>query len=695
MPPHFVQSLRFVQSPPVAQSPRCSSSLPLSVASVVPPSWSPRSAPLFCSPDGLWLWFSSLPAPARAAGFSVFLASLSACCLTLLAVLCGASLPRPSRLQRQSPPRPVAGASLLLLLAGVSLLLSLPARALSSSRRPSAFLSSCSVAPPLSPRETGEFGRRASSPAVLRFSESARRPSLAGASPGAGASQLPLRLTSRLPPRLRHTSALASFLSSARPQDHFASAAARLSRASASSSPFASVPSSSPSPSPSPRCSSAASSRCPGAHSSSSLSFLPEQPADREEAADALAGQLPEFSFDFFEETPEPPPLASHGPEDSPTIHVPGVWYLYLPRWLYASSETHADALRGAELKQGGGRRAGAAKGKEKRRKASAEKAGDPSSSLHRPAGCMYTPDPDGICGRKGGYDGPEAAFFFEDHTAVIPSLSARGNWALVDPPKSSPLLNKELRLCIFSGQVPQERLLLRGLFAFAPRPTISLWDERVQLHAAQLGGSVFVQRNAQSAASGSATGLPLNVQVCDNAGNVVLGAEEPEAVDEEKKHEKDDASAAATFQAAGDFTAYRLLGEDENYFNVHHHFIRYGPKRLYRLLEPDAPELGPRANAVVETLLAPKSPVALHPSAAPIQSTSPSRKGSGKGAVKDDDKRNATHGKDADEETQELRLRLEAVLREFAREPPEEVIWPVPRLPKRSALEEDEEAEE
>ncbi|KEP60661.1 UNVERIFIED_CONTAM: hypothetical protein HHA_276970 [Hammondia hammondi] len=447
-------------------------------------------------------------------------------------------------------------------------------------------------------------------------------------------------------------------------------------------------------------------SRCHSA-SSSPLSFVADQDGairapDEciEEEHASLLEQLPEFSFDFFDETPEPPPLASHGPEDSPTIHVPGVWHFYLPRCMYAAgaaeegsrateSEKRGVTSAGEEAENSG--EAGKSGGKERRRNKKMEstetetprkKGGTPGGGKKR----TYTSDPDGICGRKEDYDGPEAIYFFEDHTALIPSLSARGNWALVDPPKNSPLLNKEFRLCIFSAQSPHERLLLRGVFAFSPRPAISLWDERVQLHAAQVSGSTFVRRDVKELRSSSATGLPPNVELWDNAGNVVLGQEA-----ETEKKEEDALGEGVQFLSAGDFTAYRVLGEDENYFKVHHHFIRSGPKRLYHILEPDAPELSPGATAPVETLLAPKSPIALYPSATPVKQGG--KRNHRKGMQPGD--KGTMEDKESEETKGEVRERLEALLHQFSQESPEAVVWPVPRLPKRAALEEDEEDEE
>ncbi|CBZ56435.1 conserved hypothetical protein [Neospora caninum Liverpool] len=406
--------------------------------------------------------------------------------------------------------------------------------------------------------------------------------------------------------------------------------------------------------------------------------------------------------------TPEPPPLASHGPEDSPTIHIPGVWHFYFPRWMYTADEEeegNADFSASATRRDGGAGKAeglkdatsSGAKGKNRRLKK--KEATVSETSQQTPKGetagegvrHAYTRDPDGICGRKGDYDGPEAIYFFEDHTALIPSLSARGNWALIDPPQNAPLLNKEFRLCIFSNRSPHERLLLRGVLAFSPRPTISLWDERVQLHAAQLAGSIFVRQDAKELSSASATGLPPNVEVWDNAGSVVLGQEAQEASTERK--EADAFGSDVQFLPAGNFTAYRLLGEDENYFKVHHPFIRTGPKRLYHVLEPDARAAPPGATATVETLLASKSPVALYPSAAPMPHDGkrqpkkvihPGRKRQEKGS-----------DNESEDDEHEMRQRLEALLNQFAQEPPEEVLWPIPRLPDRSALEEDEDEDD
>ncbi|KYK65167.1 putative transmembrane protein [Toxoplasma gondii TgCatPRC2] len=451
---------------------------------------------------------------------------------------------------------------------------------------------------------------------------------------------------------------------------------------------------------------SSASSRCHSA-SSSPLSFVtdqdgatraPDEWAEEEHAS--LLEQLPKFSFDFFEETPEPPPLASHGPEDSPTIHVPGVWHFYLPRSMYTAgaaeegssateSEKRGTTSAGDEAENSGEAGKSGGKGRRRNKKMESTETEMPREKGGTTRGGKqhaYTSDPEGICGRKEDYDGPEAIYFFEDHTALIPSLSARGNWALVDPQKNSPLLNKEFRLCIFSAQSPHERLLLRGVFAFSPRPAISLWDERVQLHAAQISGSTFVRRDVKELASSAATVLPPNVELWDNAGNVVLGQEA-----ETKKKEEDALEETVQFLSAGDFTAYRVLGEDENYFKVHHHFIRSGPRRLYHVLEPDAPELFPGATAPVETLLAPKSPVALYPSAAPVKQGG---KRNHRKVMQPGDK-GMTEDKQSEETKGEVRERLEALLHQFSQEPPEAVLWPVPRLPKRAALEEDEEDEE
>ncbi|PHJ24246.1 transmembrane protein [Cystoisospora suis] len=406
--------------------------------------------------------------------------------------------------------------------------------------------------------------------------------------------------------------------------------------------------------------------------------------------------ELPPLSFDFFGEENEPPPLASHGYGDSPSIHIPGVWHFYFPRCMYLpgdSGETLGGGLEGdiSDQDSGTGRQSTEGTKGEKGLKNKRPKAlGDrqrasgglrENQSTQTPRECTYVPDSKGIFGRKR-YGGPEAIFFFEDHTAVIPSLSARGNWAIVDPPESSPLTNKEIRLCVFSSKAPQERILLRGILAFSDHPTISLWEERVQLHAAQAGGSVFVGKDVRAGAASAAAALPQSVQVWDESGNVLLDGDK--AAGGRSERDEEPFSATATYTLSGEFTGYRILGEDENYFKVHHHFVRYGPKQLYHLVEP-APAVGARlVSAVTESFLAPKSPVAIKPAVALRSRGKPgtARQGPRKEESVEDPRSSAG----------DLRDRLDEVLAHFADEDPQTVAWPVPRLPKSSQLEEEDE---
>ncbi|KAL8433806.1 hypothetical protein ACSSS7_003602 [Eimeria intestinalis] len=120
--------------------------------------------------------------------------------------------------------------------------------------------------------------------------------------------------------------------------------------------------------------------------------------------------------------------------------------------------------------------------------------------------------------------------------------------WITEDAAIACPDLKVTLRM---SSPAPgASELELRGLLAHSASPPIRLWDNRVELSAAVLAGAVSLRRLER-----------------DCSGRVVLSGvgEEASKAFSSKGSDKRESHAATASTYMGNFTAYRVLGEDQN----------------------------------------------------------------------------------------------------------------------------------
>ncbi|KAL8270978.1 hypothetical protein Esti_005099 [Eimeria stiedai] len=186
----------------------------------------------------------------------------------------------------------------------------------------------------------------------------------------------------------------------------------------------------------------------------------------------------------------------------------------------------------------------------------------------------------------------PLPLWITEDAEVACPDLKCEG---LVRCAASG---DCEVTLRMASPSPAAAEVELRGLLAHSSSPLIRLWDNRVELSAAVLAGAVFLRRLEQflqmrrTVSPASVRRMPVSAQR-DSSGRVVLSGLGEEASKEInfKGSDKRESRASTAPTYMGNFTAYRVLGEDQNELRFRHAFLNFGPRKIYNLVDPNQQE--------------------------------------------------------------------------------------------------------
>ncbi|OEH79839.1 transmembrane protein [Cyclospora cayetanensis] len=187
----------------------------------------------------------------------------------------------------------------------------------------------------------------------------------------------------------------------------------------------------------------------------------------------------------------------------------------------------------------------------------------------------------------------PVPLWIGEDGKVACPDLNYEGTVSPRLLSSRSCSSDSEVLVRLASTSLNGSELELEGILASSAAPTVSLWNEQVQLHAAVAVGAVFARPIQDTAGRSAASDLPENVEVRDSSGRVVLaGSMDDASHSAEQKHQEQATHTPKSWQYVGNFTAYRILGEDRNELRIRHPFLQFGPQRIYNIVDPDTQDV-------------------------------------------------------------------------------------------------------
>eukprot|EP00920_Eleutheroschizon_duboscqi_P002263 GHVT01005544.1.p1 GENE.GHVT01005544.1~~GHVT01005544.1.p1 ORF type:complete len:309 (+),score=17.89 GHVT01005544.1:1394-2320(+) len=193
-------------------------------------------------------------------------------------------------------------------------------------------------------------------------------------------------------------------------------------------------------------------------------------------------------------------------------------------------------------------------------------------------------------------YTGAEPVWTYDDHEVLSPQSSCKGKWKFVDCEKQQlvegkfPGFQVELR----NAHLPHDGFVARGIFSWSSDPIFTEWGGEVGFHAAQVAGVLF--RIREYSPTETKMQLSDNVSIVNASGRELSPAQlearmkEHAAGNRKQKEETliPTPDEPLKWEQVGNFSGYRILGEDSNIFKYRHKLTNYGPSSLYNIIKPE-----------------------------------------------------------------------------------------------------------